>query len=111
VRDIRTIRPTEEQRILVKIRKALRHELDTTRIESFRGRHTPLQVKLRAGQRNEELVIDLGAANGPDSDSADSEELSTVLIIVAADIIRESGFSYPCSNTNSVDEIGITTIQ
>ena len=95
VRDIRSLNATEKQQLLERIRKALRHVLDTTRIDSFKGRYTPLKVKFRTGPRNEELVIDLGAENGPDSDSADSGELGTELINTASEIIRKSGFSYP----------------
>jgi hypothetical protein len=95
VRDIRSLNATEKQQLLERIRKALRHVLDTTRIDSFKGRYTPLKVKFRTGPRNEELVIDLGAENGPDSDSADSEELSTQLANALTDILDKSGISYP----------------
>jgi hypothetical protein len=95
VRDIRSLNATEKQQLLERIRNALRYVLDTTRIDSFKGRYTPLKVKFRTGPRNEELVIDLGAENGPDSDSADSEELSTQLVNALTDILDKSGVSYP----------------
>lgn len=95
VRDIRSLNATEKQQLLDKIRKALRHVLDTTRIDSFKGRYTPLKVKFRTGPSNEELVIDLGTENGPDSDSADSEELSTQLVNALSDILDKLGISYP----------------
>ena len=95
VRDIRSLNATEKQQLLEKIRLALRHVLDTTRNDSFKGRYTTLKVKFRTGPSNEELVIDLGAENGPDSDSPDSEELSTQLVNALTDILDKSGVSYP----------------
>lgn len=95
VRDIRSLNATEKQQLLEKIRKALRHVLDTTHIRSFEGKHTPLQVKFRTGKNNEELVIDLGAENGPSSSSGESDELGFQLESALGQALDSLGISYP----------------
>lgn len=96
-RDIRSLSYTEKQQLLERIRKVLRHVLDTTDIESFSGRsaYTPLKVKFRREAHNEVLVIDLGAVNGPASSSGDSEELGFQLESAMADLLDKLGISYP----------------
>ena len=101
VRDIRSLSHTEKQQLLERIRKVLRHVLDTTDIESFSGRsaYTPLKVKFRVGLHNEELVIDLGAANGPASSSG--AQVPPAVPRACAGLARASrrlptGWSWPC---------------
>lgn len=95
VRDIRSLNYTEKQQLLERIRTALRNVIDQT--EQFEGQaeYTPLKLQFRTQARNEVLVIDLGAANGPVSHTADMSELETQLENTMADLLDRLGISYP----------------
>jgi len=95
VRDIRSLNHTEKQQLLERIHKALRYVLDHTKPFSGQAAYTPLNVKFRTEARNEVLVIDIGAANGPFSRSADMSELGGLLGEAATEILDAGGVSYP----------------
>jgi hypothetical protein len=95
VRDIRSLNYTEKQQLLDRIRKALRNALDHTQPFPGQATYTPLKVKFRADARKEVLVIDIGAANGPFSGSADMSELGGVLENAAIEILDELNISHP----------------
>src|SRR3546814_241135 len=57
--------------------------------------YTTVRVTFETELHNEVLVIDLGAANGPFSQSADMSELGGKLIEPVTELLDEVGISYP----------------
>ena len=95
VRDIRSLNATDKQRLLERIRKVLRSALDHTKPLPGNAAYMPVYVKFRTEARNEVLVIDLGAANGPRSSGANMTEIENTLADSVTELLDEFGISYP----------------
>jgi hypothetical protein len=95
LRDIRSLNQTEKQALLKTIYKKLRYVLDHAKPYPGQAKYTPLSVHFETHQDNEWLVIDLGAANGPFSQSGDMSHFGSELIEPVTQMLDEVGISHP----------------
>lgn len=94
-RDIRSLNLTEKRALAVTIQKKLQSVVDHMRPFPGQAPCTTVQVTFETEMHNEVLVIDLGAANGWFSQSADMSELGGALIEPAIEILDGARISHP----------------
>lgn len=94
-RDIRSLNLTEKQALAVTIQRKLQNVLDNMKPFPGQAPYTTVRVTFETELRNEVLVIDLGAANGPFSQSADMSELGGMLEEPVIEILDATSISPP----------------
>jgi hypothetical protein len=94
-RDIRSLNLTEKRELAATIEKSLQHVVDNMKPFPGQAPYTTVRVTFETESHNEVLVIDLGAANGPFSQSADMSEFGGALIEPVTEFLDEADISYP----------------
>lgn len=94
-RDIRGLNLTEKRALAITIQEQFQHVVDEMKPFPGQAPYTTVRVTFETEMHNEVLVIDLGAANGPFSQSADMSELGGALIEPAIEILDEARISHP----------------
>lgn len=95
VRNIRSLNLTEKKALAARLQGEFRRVLDKMKPFPGQAAYTPVKAKFKTEPHNEVLVIDLGAANGPFSTSADMYELGKALVEPATVILDAAGISHP----------------